>query len=190
MLKKESIVRQIQRSTDCYLQKSGRPTRAWHRSIQYLHQSHVKCRLILALWKCVEKFCRSIKACNNSVSFVLQADCIFLLLYSSICFQRVSLHQFRHITPWSGKRINILLLTFGWLKILKKVVNIGKWCSVYGRGRKLDKATKMFNTARDLGLSLDEKAYMNLISYFGKAGIILCFMHGRVFYSSRLYCWY
>lgn len=32
---------------------------------------------------------------------------------------------------------------------------------------------EMFNTARSLGLSLDEKAYMNLISYYGKAGIVL-----------------
>lgn len=42
--------------------------------------------------------------------------------------------------------------------------------SVYGRGRKLDKALEMFNTARSLGLSLDEKAYMNLVSFYGKAG--------------------
>lgn len=46
-------------------------------------------------------------------------------------------------------------------------------CSVYGRGRKLERAVEMFNTARSLGLSLDEKAYMNLISYCGKAGIVL-----------------
>lgn len=31
----------------------------------------------------------------------------------------------------------------------------------------------MFNTAHSLGLSVDEKAYMNLISYYGKAGIVL-----------------
>lgn len=42
--------------------------------------------------------------------------------------------------------------------------------SVYGRRRKLDKALEMFNTARSLGLSLDEKAYMNLVSFYGKAG--------------------
>lgn len=42
--------------------------------------------------------------------------------------------------------------------------------SAYGRGRKLDKALEMFNTARSLGLSLDEKAYMNLIGFYGKAG--------------------
>jgi pentatricopeptide repeat protein len=46
-------------------------------------------------------------------------------------------------------------------------------CSVYGRGRKLDRAVEMFNAARSFGLSLDEKAYMNLISYYGKAGIVL-----------------
>ena len=45
-------------------------------------------------------------------------------------------------------------------------------CSVYGRGRKLDRAVEMFNTARSLGLCLDEKAYMNLISYYGKAGMV------------------
>lgn len=44
---------------------------------------------------------------------------------------------------------------------------------MYGRGRKLDKAVEIFSAARDLGVSLDEKAYMNLISYYGKAGIIL-----------------
>ena len=46
-------------------------------------------------------------------------------------------------------------------------------CSVYGRGRKLDRAVEMINAAQSLGLSLDEKAYMNLISYYGKAGIVL-----------------
>lgn len=45
--------------------------------------------------------------------------------------------------------------------------------SVYGRGRKLDKAVGMFNAARSSGLSPDEKAYTNLISCYGKAGIIL-----------------
>ncbi|PQM41223.1 pentatricopeptide repeat-containing protein [Prunus yedoensis var. nudiflora] len=44
------------------------------------------------------------------------------------------------------------------------------WVQVYGRGRKLERAVEMFNTACSLGLSLDEKAYMNLISYCGKAG--------------------
>ncbi|CBI26526.3 unnamed protein product, partial [Vitis vinifera] len=44
--------------------------------------------------------------------------------------------------------------------------------SVYGRGRKLDKAVEMFNKARcsGVGVSLDEKTYTNLISYYGKAG--------------------
>ncbi|BBG98487.1 Tetratricopeptide repeat-like superfamily protein [Prunus dulcis] len=37
---------------------------------------------------------------------------------------------------------------------------------------KAGKAVEMFNTACSLGLSLDEKAYMNLISYCGKAGSI------------------
>jgi hypothetical protein len=46
-------------------------------------------------------------------------------------------------------------------------------CSVYGRGRKLDRAVEMINAAQSLGLSLDEKAYMNLITYYGKAGIVL-----------------
>lgn len=41
---------------------------------------------------------------------------------------------------------------------------------MYGRGRKLDKAIDTFNMARDLGISLDEKAYTNMISYYGKAG--------------------
>lgn len=45
--------------------------------------------------------------------------------------------------------------------------------SVYGRGRKLDKAVEMFNAAQSMGLTLDEKAYMNLISYYGKAGMVL-----------------
>lgn len=44
-------------------------------------------------------------------------------------------------------------------------------CSVYGRGRNLDKAVKMFDTARSRGISLDEKAYTNIICYLGKAGI-------------------
>lgn len=43
-------------------------------------------------------------------------------------------------------------------------------CSVYGRGRNLEKAVEMLNTACSLGLSLDEKAYMNMITFYGKAG--------------------
>lgn len=53
------------------------------------------------------------------------------------------------------------------------LVFLNHGCSVYGRGRKLDRAVEMFNTACSLGLSPDEKAYMNLISYYGKAGIML-----------------
>jgi hypothetical protein len=34
----------------------------------------------------------------------------------------------------------------------------------------LDRAVEMFNKARSLGVPLDEKAYMNLIGYYGKAG--------------------
>lgn len=60
---------------------------------------------------------------------------------------------------------------------------------MYGRGRKLDKVTEMFNTARDLGLSLDEKAYMNRISYYGKAGILLFVMHGRIFLFLVVVLW-
>uniref|UniRef100_A0A7N0TZ08 PROP1-like PPR domain-containing protein n=1 Tax=Kalanchoe fedtschenkoi TaxID=63787 RepID=A0A7N0TZ08_KALFE len=41
--------------------------------------------------------------------------------------------------------------------------------SVYGRGRKLDKALEIFSEGRK-GVPLDEKAYTNLISYLGKAG--------------------
>lgn len=41
---------------------------------------------------------------------------------------------------------------------------------MYGRGRKLEKAVEMFNMARNLGMALDEKAYTNLICYYGKAG--------------------
>lgn len=49
---------------------------------------------------------------------------------------------------------------------------VDNWCSVYGRGRKLEKAVEMFNKARcsGVGVSLDEKTYTNLISYYGKAG--------------------
>ncbi|KAL6972238.1 hypothetical protein U1Q18_031926 [Sarracenia purpurea var. burkii] len=36
--------------------------------------------------------------------------------------------------------------------------------------RNLDKAVEMFNKARSMGVSLDEKAYSNLICYYGKAG--------------------
>ena len=58
---------------------------------------------------------------------------------------------------------------------------------MYGRGRKLDRAAEMFNTARSLGLSLDEKAYMNLIGYYGKAGniMLIIFVPDRVSYFSR-----
>lgn len=41
---------------------------------------------------------------------------------------------------------------------------------MYGRGRNLTKAVEMFNLARTNGVALDEKAYTNLISYYGKAG--------------------
>lgn len=43
-------------------------------------------------------------------------------------------------------------------------------CSVYGRGRNLDKAVEMFNMAQSKGMTLDEKAYTNMIVYLGKAG--------------------
>lgn len=43
-------------------------------------------------------------------------------------------------------------------------------CSVHGRGRKLDKAVEMFKEACNLNVSLDEKAYANMISLYGKAG--------------------
>lgn len=41
---------------------------------------------------------------------------------------------------------------------------------MYGRGGNLTKAVEMFNLARTNGVALDEKAYTNLISYYGKAG--------------------
>lgn len=44
---------------------------------------------------------------------------------------------------------------------------------MYGRGGNLTKAEEMFNLARANGVALDEKAYTNLISYYGKAGNIL-----------------
>ncbi|PKA66225.1 Pentatricopeptide repeat-containing protein [Apostasia shenzhenica] len=44
--------------------------------------------------------------------------------------------------------------------------------SVYGQGGKLMKAIEMFNAAANLGLSIDEKAYTNMISCYGKAGRI------------------
>ncbi|XP_057472012.1 pentatricopeptide repeat-containing protein At5g27270 isoform X5 [Actinidia eriantha] len=43
-------------------------------------------------------------------------------------------------------------------------------CSVYGQGRNLNKAVEMFNMARSTGVSMDEKAYSNLICCYGKAG--------------------
>lgn len=43
-------------------------------------------------------------------------------------------------------------------------------CSVHGRRRNLDKAVEMFNMARSMGVPLDERAYSNLISCYGKAG--------------------
>lgn len=48
-----------------------------------------------------------------------------------------------------------------------------KKCSVYGQGGKLEKAIEMFNTAQDSGLTIDEKAYTNMISFYGKAGGLL-----------------
>lgn len=59
---------------------------------------------------------------------------------------------------------------------------------MYGRGRKLDKAVEIFNAARNLGVSLDEKAYMNLINYYGKAGIILLNSIGEISSHSQKYC--
>lgn len=41
---------------------------------------------------------------------------------------------------------------------------------MHGRGRNLDKAMEMFNMAQNKGMTLDEKAYTNMISYLGKAG--------------------
>ncbi|KAL5721420.1 hypothetical protein ACHQM5_005071 [Ranunculus cassubicifolius] len=35
--------------------------------------------------------------------------------------------------------------------------------SVYGRGRKLDKAVEMLNVARSLNVILDDKTYTNMI---------------------------
>lgn len=57
---------------------------------------------------------------------------------------------------------------------------------MYGRGRNLDKAMEIFNMARSRGIPLDEKAYTNLICYYGKASkslfakwknILGCFMY-------------
>lgn len=50
------------------------------------------------------------------------------------------------------------------------MLNMLGQCSVHGRSRDLDKAVEMFNTARIKGVALDEKAYTNLICYYGKAG--------------------
>lgn len=52
--------------------------------------------------------------------------------------------------------------------LLLLLINYG--CSVYGRGRKLDKVAEILDTACSLGVPLDEKAYMKIISYYGKAG--------------------
>lgn len=43
-------------------------------------------------------------------------------------------------------------------------------CSVYGQDQKLDRAVEMFNQASSCSVPLDEKTYMNLIGYYGKAG--------------------
>nr|GEW92622.1 hypothetical protein [Tanacetum cinerariifolium] len=41
---------------------------------------------------------------------------------------------------------------------------------VHGRRRDLDKAIDLFNTAQIKGVDLDEKAYTDMICYYGKAG--------------------
>lgn len=46
-------------------------------------------------------------------------------------------------------------------------------CSVHGRGRNLNKAVEVFNMAQSMGVALDEKAYTNMICYYGKAGNML-----------------
>lgn len=46
-------------------------------------------------------------------------------------------------------------------------------CSVHGRGRNLNKAVEVFNMAQSTGVALDEKAYTNMICYYGKAGKLL-----------------
>lgn len=48
-------------------------------------------------------------------------------------------------------------------------------CSVHGRGRNLNKAVEVFNMAQSMGVALDEKAYTNMICYYGKAGNVLLF---------------
>lgn len=60
-------------------------------------------------------------------------------------------------------------------------------CSVYGRGGKLNKAAEMFGTAGGLALPLDEKAYMNLIGFYCKAGTDLgpCFSNHWYLSSSK-----
>lgn len=38
---------------------------------------------------------------------------------------------------------------------------------------------EMFNMARSRGIALDEKAYTNLISYYGKAGKFMYLQKGK-----------
>ncbi|KAK4788197.1 hypothetical protein SAY86_019516 [Trapa natans] len=55
--------------------------------------------------------------------------------------------------------------------VAPSIHTINTMISVYGTGRKLDKAVQMFNAVHTWGLHLDEKAYMNLIGFYGKAGM-------------------
>lgn len=59
---------------------------------------------------------------------------------------------------------------------------------MYGRRGNLEKAIEMFNTAKSLGLSIDEKTYTNMISYYGKSGRIFPFYH-HTFYMHFKTSW-
>jgi hypothetical protein len=67
------------------------------------------------------------------------------------------------------------LYLFFWLLIFGPIFN---WfCSVYGKDQKLDRAVEMLNKARTSDAPLDERAYMNLIGYYGKAGTGLVYLN-------------
>ena len=53
-------------------------------------------------------------------------------------------------------------------------------CSVHGRGRNLDKAVEVFKMAQSRGVALDEKAYTNMICYYGKSGKVTHLVHQNI----------
>ncbi|KAL4566997.1 hypothetical protein LXL04_022567 [Taraxacum kok-saghyz] len=54
--------------------------------------------------------------------------------------------------------------------VTPSIQTINTMITVHGRNRDVDKAIEMFNNARIKGMPLDEKAYTNIICYYGKAG--------------------